>query len=163
MPGKDTLYRAREYITWNDQASLQCCAMGPCGAGRERARTHTGAGTLSPLSSPFQSLFSSLLFTSSFSVPIPPSSSPSPPLPFSPSLPPPPHLLLSPTEWDEIRSTWAADSPTANQVRGGNGDQFRHGIEKGASLPVFVDQMFRSVFRFRMCACVWTVCVSVWE
>jgi hypothetical protein len=31
--GKHTKYRQREFITWNDQASLQCCSTGPCGAG----------------------------------------------------------------------------------------------------------------------------------
>jgi hypothetical protein len=29
--GKKTKYRAYEYITWQDQASLQCCQTGPCG------------------------------------------------------------------------------------------------------------------------------------
>ena len=31
--GKLTTYRSREYVTWNDQASLQCCSGAPCGAG----------------------------------------------------------------------------------------------------------------------------------
>jgi hypothetical protein len=31
VAGKNTQYRAREYLTWNDQASLQCCSSGACG------------------------------------------------------------------------------------------------------------------------------------